>query len=597
MDDATSRREYRAVDVSEQEYGSDVVADLLTAYGFEYVVFNPGASFRGLEESLVNYADGPEVIEAMNEGTAVAIAHGLAKATGNPAACILHDVVGTLNGAMGLYNAYYDRVPLLVLSGTGPVRKSSRRPWIEWIHTAPDQGDLVREYTKWDDQPVHVDGVVESLLRAHRIADTPPKGPTYVTVDVDVQEGELGEPLAMPDLGAFEPPSLQAPDPDALARAADHLVEAEMPVVLTDTVGDSQAAVDALVDLAEALGMPVVERFHNRYNFPNTHPMALEGADVVAEADLVLALDVWSVDNWLGETEDPHADLDDVVDGEFTLVDVGTHDIEIASVTADYNAVRPTDIAMLASTEIAVPALRDAVAERLEADSTARVRAGERFDRLAEVHDTQRREWKQTAEECWDETPISVPRLAAEVGDVVAGDDWTLVNGRFRGWAHRLWEIDEYGAYVGGNSGGAGIGYGIGAAIGAGLAAVDRGRLPVNFQSDGDLMSNLGALWTIGHYGIPLLTVVHNNGTLYNSTNHRMELAAHRGRDASFERALVGTGLRDPRPDYAAIAEAHDINGFGPVREPDDLRPALEAGWEAVANGNPALVDVIAQPR
>lgn len=593
-----SQRTYQDIDVSQQEWGSDVAADLLKAYGFPFVSFNPGASFRGLEESIVNYNDNvPEVIETAHEGLSVSIAHGHAKATGEPALCILHDVVGTLHGTMSLYNAYCDRVPVLALSGTGPMRKSKRRPWIDWIHTALVQGNLVREFVKWDDQPAHVDGVVDSVLRGVRIADTPPKGPTYVTLDHDVQECELDESIQMPAFEQVEPPSRMAPDPDAVERAADILAGAELPVVLVDQVGDSREAVESLVDFAETLGAAVVDSRKRRYNFPNTHPLDLSGTEVYREADVILALDVWSPNYTLMDTDRVRHELSDAVSDDAQFIDVGTHDLEASSLTGEYYALRETDVAIMANTELAIPELRDAVAERLDDDNEARQRADQRADELADRHREQREAWAETAADAWDETPVSVPRLAGELWDLLEDERWVLVNGTLRGWPHRLWDIDEYDQYIGGESGGGGVGYGIGAAIGGALAYAETDRVPVNLQPDGDFMFYPGALWTMAHYEVPILNVVHNNRSLYNSTEHRMRLAEYRGRDESYESALVGTGIWDPTPDYAGIAESMGVNGYGPVEDPDDIAPALEAAWEDVVAGEPALVDVVCQPR
>ena len=602
QDDASVHtRDIREVDVSNQEWGSDFVADLLKAYGFDFVSFNPGASFRGIEESLVNYTeDVPEVIQTPHEGLTVSVAHGYAKATGLPAACILHDVVGTLHGAMSLYNAYVDRVPILALSGTGPLRKSKRRPRIDWIHSALDQAALVRPYLKWDDQPAHVDGVAESIVRAHRVADTPPKGPTYVTIDIDIGEAELDEPMEIPALEKFEPASKIAPDPDAIEAAADLLVDAELPVVIVDQIGDSQPAVEALVELAETLGAPVVDdapHAKKRYNFPNTHPMDLSGTGVLSEADVVLALDVWSPNQRLKTLDADTWDKEDIVDEDCTLIDIGTHDLEISNLVVDYNQLREMDLPIHGHTELAVPALLEAVAERLDSNTDAQKRAEDRYERLSERHVEQRQEWEQMAADAWDETPVSVPRLAGEIWEVIQDEEWVIVNGQLREWAHRLWDIDEFDKYIGGLSGGHGVGYGVGAAIGGALAYAETDRIPINLQTDGDLMFYPNALWMMGHYELPIFNVMHNNQSLYNSTEHRMRLAEFRGRDDSFEKALIGTGYWDPIPNYAEIAEGMGVNGYGPVEDPDELPEVLAEAWEDVKNGEPVLVDVVCQAR
>lgn len=576
-------------------WGSDYIVDVLDAFDHPYVAFNPGASFRGIEESIVNYNDEtPTVIETPNEGLSVSIAHGYAKATGEPGLCVLHNVVGTLNGAMELYNAYVDRVPIVALSGTGPLRKSQRRPWIDWIHSAHIQGNLVREFVKWDAQPDHIDGVAESLLRAHEIAETRPKGPTYVTLDHELQEAELDDPLDLPDPEAYPTPSRMAPDPAAIDDAASALVDAEFPVVLVDQVGDSERAVDALVDLAEALGAPVLDIMWRRFNFPNTHPMYLSESDAYEEADVVLNLDVWEQD-WV--TGDWSTSLEDAVGDDTTFIDVGTHELEASGLFPKTYRVHSFDIPILADTALAVPALRDAVVERLDRDEGARRRAERRYERVARLHEEQQDQWEARAEDVWDDSPVAPARLAAELWDVIEDEQWALVNDMFPRWADRLWDVDEFDQYIGGTSGGGAVGYGIGASIGAALAYAESDRVPINLQADGDLMQYVGALWVLGHYEIPLLTVMHNNRSMHNSTNHRMELAEYRGRNASHEGALVGTGIWDPVPDYASIAESFGVTGYGPIEEPADLGPVLADAFDDVANGEPVLVDVVCQAR
>ncbi len=601
-DGAPPPRERRSVDTSEQAYGSDHIADFLKAYGFETIPFNPGSSFRGIEESIVNYNDGePDVIEAPHEGLSVSMAHGYAKATGEPAACLLHNVVGTLHGTMNLFNAYCDRVPVVAMAGTGPVRKSQRRPFFDWIHTAQVQGNLVRGYTKWDDQPDHVDGVTDSLVNAINIADTKPKGPTYVAFDHEVQEGELDEPIPVPDFDKFEPPSRAAPDPATVEEAAELLVAADMPVVVTDSVGDSREAVEALVSLAEALEMPVYHSHRlgtpHRYNFPNTHRLDLAGTDVIREADLVLALDCWDPNYTLQEVDNRTHTKTEVIEGEFDLIDVGMHNMRPSGLVSDQFGLRETELPMLADTELAVPALLDAVESRLETDDMARQRVADRSDRLDGRHAETRSEWEEQAAAAWDEVPVSLPRLAGEIWDVIEDEEWVLTNGTLRGWAYKLWQIDEWDQYLGSYSGGGGIGQGIGQAAGAALAYEETDRIPINLQPDGDLMFYPGGLWVMGHQQLPVLTVMHNNGSLYNSTNHRMDLAEYRGRDDSIDSALVGTGLYEPTPDYASMAESMGVNGYGPIEDPDDIAEALRSAWADVQAGEPALVDVVCQAR
>src|SRR5215208_3513068 len=203
------------------------MVDAIQACGFPYVSLNPGSSYRGLHDSLVNYGgNDPEMITCNHEKLAVAVAHGYAKATGRPMAVILHDIVGLLQGTMGIYYAYIDRAPVVVFGGAGPMAYDRRRPNIDWIHTANVQGNVVREYTKWDDQPFSVGSISESIMRGYRIATAPPQGPVYIALDAGLQEEELSEDVPSPNFERLSRPSPIGPDPAALRRLAETFVAA-----------------------------------------------------------------------------------------------------------------------------------------------------------------------------------------------------------------------------------------------------------------------------------------------------------------------------------------------------------------------------------
>ena len=186
-------------------FGSDVVADTLRALDVPYIALNPGASYRGLHDSLVNYLgnSAPQMLLCLHEESAVAIAHGYAKVTGRAMAAALHSNVGLMHATMAIFNAWCDRMPVLLIGATGPVDAAKRRPWIDWIHTARDQGALIRDYTKWDDQPASPAAAREALMRAWFLSHAAPMGPVYINLDAEMQEAKLGEPLAPLDVARF----------------------------------------------------------------------------------------------------------------------------------------------------------------------------------------------------------------------------------------------------------------------------------------------------------------------------------------------------------------------------------------------------------
>ena len=284
--------------ISAAEYGSDVFVDVLRDLGIEFIALNPGSTFRGLHDSLVNYGGGtaPELVLCTHEEVAVAIAHGYARAAGKPMAAAAHDMVGLLHASMAIFNAWLDRAGVLVLGATGPAASEQRRPWIDWIHTAQGQGEAVRNFVKWDDQPTSIPAAVESLVRAHHIVTAEPQGPVYVCFDAADQEQRLSEPFVLPDLSRFPKPTRVQADPAALEEAAELLLGAQRPVVVADYLGRSTDAVDGLIRLAESLSLPVLD-IGDLFSFPNRHPLNATGAagELLAEADVVLALDVYDL--------------------------------------------------------------------------------------------------------------------------------------------------------------------------------------------------------------------------------------------------------------------------------------------------------------
>ena len=236
-------------------WGSDVVADTLRALNIPYIALNPGASYRGLHDSIVNYLgnETPQMLLCLHEESAVAIAQGYAKVTGKAMAAAVHSNVGLFHATMAIFNAWCDRTPVVILGATGPVDAAKRRPWIDWIHTAADQGAIVRDYTKWDDQPASAAAAREALLRAHWIANTAPMGPVYINLDAEMQENKLVDPLPPIDVKRFRPQTVTAASPELVKEAAALLKSARNPVILMGRVGRGIGGWNDRVALAEAL--------------------------------------------------------------------------------------------------------------------------------------------------------------------------------------------------------------------------------------------------------------------------------------------------------------------------------------------------------
>lgn len=568
-----------------RRFGSDVMVDAMKACGFRYLPLNPGSSYRGLHDSLVNYGGNePQIITCTHEKVAVGIAHGYAKATGETAACVVHDLVGLLHGAMGIYYAWVDRAPIVVFGGAGPMAYDRRRPHIDWIHTANIQGNAVRDFTKWDDQPYSIASVPESIARGFRIASQAPQGPVYIALDAALQEDELTEDAPLPDWSRLRPPAPIGPDPAALRRLAERLAAAERPLVVVSYAGRDPQAFGQLVELAELLGAGVIDTGW-RLNFPNRHPYAVT-MELLPECDCVLFLDVKDMGKWTQALDRTTRRIRSLIPPGATVLDVGFNDLGIGGWSHDHAQLHETDVQVTADTSVALPLLLELCRE-LDGAS----RDGWRR-RLAEFHEATWRTWGEQAQREAGLSPVSTSRLAHEVWEVAKEYDWVLTAGTASGWAPKVWDFDRPYRHPGASLGTATQ---IGISLGVALAHKGSGRLVVDLQPDGDLMFDLGALWIAAYHKIPILVVMFNNRAYYNDWEHQERIALARGTDVG--RAYIGMEIDKPAPDFAAAARALGWHGEGPIEDPDAVQAAVRRAAETVVReGRPALVDVVCQP-
>jgi len=586
------------IEKKQPQYGSDVVVDLMKAFDIEYAAFNPGATFRGIHDSIVNYGGNykPEVIFCNHEEISVALAHGYAKAKGKPMIAIVHNMVGLQHASMAIFNAYIDRVPILVLGGTGPMNTKRRRPRIDWIHTALVQGNQVRDYVKWDDQPYSLADVPDSFIRGYRIATTDPMAPVYINYDADLQEDAITSLVEVPDVSRYAPPAPMQANPESLRKAAELLVDAQAPIIIADTLGRNPKSVGALIELAELLSIPVVDK-GARFNFPCTHPLdATDGArDLLQKADVLLALDVGDLFGSLTTVSKQTRACEYITSPGLKIISISMSDMLVHSWANDFQALQAVDFPMCADTSVAVPELTRLCREILGNDAKKKTALEARGKELGDKHTSRRAKWLTDARAKASQKEISTAWLALELGEVVKKEDWVLVNGNSNGWARRLWDFTKPNQSLGG-SGGAGLGYGPGAVIGAALALKGTGKFPVAIQSDGDMLMTSSSLWTAAKHRIPFLMVMHNNQSYYNSEEHGVEVAKFRKRPV--ENAGIGTHVDDPEIDFAKMAQSFGVDAEGAVRNPADLRPALERGLKYVKEKQlPYLVDVVAEPR
>ena len=577
-------------------YGSDVIVDVLRALEIEYVALNPGSSYRGLHDSLVNYAGNqqPQMLLCNHEAIAVAMAHGYYKATGKLMAAIVHDTVGLQNATMSIFNAWCDRVPILVLGATGPMAAENRVPWIHWVHVANPLGQLVRPFVKWDDQPRGVGDCADSILRAYRTALTEPTAPVYVCFDSDLQEGPLQEVPPFPAVERYRPaPPVPAPA-DVIARAADLLCAAELPVATADRVGRSPEAFAALQELASLLAMPVLEG-EASVSIPTRHPMNLTGATkrLLGEADVVIGFDMVDFAGFITGRPGPDRRLVSPLQPGCQTIHVSLDELLIRSWSSDFERLPAVDLPVLAHVGVALPQLLAACRERIERGQVDRARIARRAERLAPVRAELDAQYQRETEAEWDERPISPRRLHSEVYNAVKDDEWVLALGRpVR--TPGIWDFTRPRQFCG-DSGGAGVGYGPGAIAGVALGLRGSGQLAVAITGDGDYLFNPTAVWTAVHYGLPLLLVIRNNRSYYNDEEQQQIMARRRQRP--LENAWIGMRMFDPAPDLAGMARCLGAYGEGPIEDPDALAPALARAAAHVRQGGVAVVDVVCSPR
>jgi acetolactate synthase-1/2/3 large subunit len=580
--------------VSQSSSGGDFMVDVFKALDIEYLAMNCASSFRGLHEAVINYGGNtkPEILTCPHEEIAVHMAQGYAKIEGKPMAMICHGVVGLQHASMAMYNAWCDRVPVIVMGGN-IIEANKRGPGAEWVHSAIDPAAMVRDFVKWDDQPTSLQHFAESAVRAYKVAMTPPMAPVMLSLDAELQENPIAErdALRIPRLARVIPPQ---GDDAALAELARMLVAAENPVIICDRMARTPAGMMRLVELAETLQCAVVDNF-GRMNFPSRHPLNMSfRRSVIGQADVILALEVnelWgslhSFQDRIVRTSSP------TYKKTAKICTLGSRDLYMKANYQDLGRYQEIDLNIAGDAEASLPALIEQVKRLVDEGRKSAFDA--RGKKLAAVKLATVDQARSDATIGWDASPITTARLCAEVYNQIKDEDWSLVGTSIRlAWPHRLWNFDKPYQWNG-SSGGAGVGYTLPASLGAALANKRHGRLTVAFGGDGDFMFVPSTLWTAAHHRIPMLYIVHNNRAYHQEYMYLQAMAARHGRGIT--RADIGTTIKDPDVDYATVAKGFGVYGEGPISDPGQLAPALKRAIAVVKSGQPALLDVVLDPR
>jgi thiamine pyrophosphate-dependent acetolactate synthase large subunit-like protein len=552
-------------------FGSDVIADALRTLDIPYIALTPGASYRGLHDSIVNYLGNtkPQMLLCLHEETAIAIAHGYAKVTGKAIATAVHSNVGLMHATMAMFNAWCDRMPVVVLGATGPVDAVKRRPWIDWIHTARDQGALVRDYTKWDDQPSSPGAAREAILRGTWIANTAPCGPVYINFDAELQEAKISEPLPSIEVARYMPTIATAVPSDLVREAAAVLKGAKQVLMLAGRASRSTAGWDARVALAEALNARVVTDLKIGATFPTDHPLYVgspraitpDSVEGLKNVDAVLSLDWVDLAGALRYFGPSPA---------VKVVQISLDHRIHNGWSMDHQGLPPVDLLLSADPDLVVPELVKEIGKSAKPHAVPSPRTG------------------------------SGKEPAGFTNEHIAGALRKVLSQRAVTYTHLPLSWDDRWLtfrhpldYIG-SDGGGGVGGGPGISVGAALALKGSGRLPVAICGDGDFLMGVTAIWTAVHYKIPLLFVLANNRSFYNDELHQERMA--RARNRPIENKWIGQRMADPEVDLAAMGRAQGAAGFGPVTKAAYLAPTLEKAVAAVEAGQVAVVDVRVEP-
>jgi benzoylformate decarboxylase len=574
----------------DMKWGSDVVAETVRRLDIKYIALVPGASYRGFHDSIVNYLgnETPQMVICLHEEHAVSIADGYGKVTEQPMAVALHANVGLMHAAMPIFNAWCDRTPMIIFGATGPVDAHRRRPWIDWIHTAKDQASIIRDYTKWDDQPASPQAAVESVLRANQITRTQPFGPVYICLDAGLQEAPLTEGVAVPDPSRFAPPPAPAAPRTSILKTLEALNKAKFPLILMGRVSRKQEDWERRVRFAEAIGAAVLTSSNDPAAFPTTHPLHLAApclrpnkaaSTLIEKADLVLSLDwldlagVFRLSLGTAQSQTPtdkiviHCSLDSIRTNGWSM---------------DHQALPAVDVPIFADPD-------QFVAQMLEELGAGKAPVKDRpaVKQIAHWNDPVKLKASPAQGQ-----QMSLWDMAMTVREFAKGREVTFARLPI-GWPGEAYEFDGPLSFLG-NDGGGAVGTGPGHTIGAALALKGTGRLVVGVLGDGDYLMGVNALWTASHFQIPVMIVAADNRSYYNDEMHQDRVAQMRGRPP--QNRWIGQRIDDPPVDLVAMARAQGFESENPVSTAEQLAEALRRGAEITANGGRYFIDSLIKP-
>lgn len=578
------------------QYGSDVIVSLLKQYKITYVTGNPGATIRGLYDSIIHddSENALQLIPCCHEEIAVAIAHGYAKAANKPMAVLLHANIGLLHASMAIFNAWCDRVPMLILNGIGPMAADQRRLWIDWIHTSSSPGHCVEGFTKWQDEPRNLNSAVESIQRAMSQTLQKPQAPVLISIDSGIQEKKL-LPSDKTMLEKLKPTLSFAStitDED-INHVAKIIQSAKNPCVITGTLGRNKKAVHLLIALAERLGLAVID-CGSALNFPNQHSLCLtEMLDAEMQTvDCVIALDVINLASEIGYIEE--GKFKHNLHPSCKIIQIGLDNYLLSSEVADYHRFVHADFSMMVDSDEILKKLNNFF--EVHYTHHDEQKAKKRFKKWSKIHDTLQATWKHEVNTQLGHALLSPAEVIKKMGERLESEKFVLVNGASvatQRLTRRFWNFNEDNITLG-HSGGAGLGYGMGASIGAALVFKNTDRLLINLQSDGDLLFTPSALWTLAHCELPLLTIVMNNQGYENTHQHAYRIATERHRIKT--QCDAGQLFESPAVDFIGLAKSFGIKTWPRITALPQMQKILDQAIQFIQKEKkPVVLEIIIQ--
>ena len=546
--------------------GKQALAQMLIAEGLEYIFGNPGTSETPLMDVLQDFPQ-LKYVQVLQEGTAVGMADGYARATGRPAFANIHIAGGLANGISGLYNAYRGGTPLILTAGNSDSRMFMADPIL-----SGDLVDMTSQYTKWSAELLHAGDIPVAVRRAFKEAKTPPTGPVFLSFPWNTMDEIADVEITASSQGYFR----TRPDNDAVARASQLLSQAENPVIVVGDRVAQSGAVPQMVRLAEQLGAKVHAADFSEVNFPTSHPLwggmlnlsNPSTRQVFAGADVVLAVGANIFKSFL------------YVDEPF--LNPATKLVHLDSAAREVERIYPTEVGILADPAAGLEELTDALSQDMSA--SAKETAATRAATFSEERRRSSEEYRQRLRGLWDRRPMAVERMMHELAQsippntIVADESITS-----RPAVMQEFTFDQPGSLYA-LRGGA-LGWAMPGALGVQLANPDRPVLAV--VGDGASLYTVQALWTAARYNIPVVYAICNNRS-YRVLKVNMDIYLRRMLDdQERESEYVGMNFANPL-DLAAIARAMGVAGEK-VEDPEALGPALRKAYDS---GKPAVIDV-----